>query len=163
MARKKSDGLLLCTVTGIRLGSGDFGISPGEGEVCLTLRAEYETELKALEEGILTFAEELCETAGIRIEHSLHDCFPETRNHEASLAKIIRAAQDLQIPVIQMEKLWRASEDFGWYLKECPGAIIYIGNGERYPALHTEEFDFNDNILETGVDLFAGLVRNYGR
>ena len=54
---------------------------------------------------------------------------------------------------IPMKKLWRASEDFGWYLKECPGAIVYIGNGENYAALHTEEFDFNDRILETAVDL----------
>lgn len=54
--------------------------------------------------------------------------------------------------------MWRASEDFGWYLKECPGAMVYIGNGEKYPALHTEEYDFNDRILETAVDLFLELV-----
>lgn len=57
-----------------------------------------------------------------------------------------------------MDRMWRASEDFGWYLKECPGAMVYIGNGEKYPALHTEEYDFNDRILETAVDLFLELV-----
>ena len=54
--------------------------------------------------------------------------------------------------------MWRASEDFGWYLKECPGAIIYIGNGEDYPPLHTVGYDFNDRILESAVDLFAALA-----
>ena len=53
--------------------------------------------------------------------------------------------------------VWRASEDFGWYLKECPGAIIYIGSGEKHPPLHTAEYDFNDRILETAVDLFEVL------
>ena len=162
-ARKKTEGLLLSTVTGIRLGSGDFGISPGEGELCLTLRAEVEDEMKKLEEDILRFAGELCDAAGIHMEHSLHDYFPETRNHEESLQKAIQAAKDLQIPVIPMEKLWRASEDFGWYLKECPGAIVYIGNGESYPALHTVGFDFNDRILETAVDLFLKLVQKQDR
>ena len=65
---------------------------------------------------------------------------------------------DLGMNVISMKDMWRASEDFGWYLKECPGAIIYIGNGEDYPPLHTVGYDFNDRILESAVDLFAALA-----
>ncbi len=153
VVHRVSGRLLLCTVTGIHLGSGDFGISPGEGELCMTLRAEFEEDLKSLEADILAYTQKLCSAAGIRNEHSLHDYFPETRNHEDSLTKILQAASDLHVPIIPMEKLWRASEDFGWYLKECPGAIVYIGSGEDHPALHTEEFDFNDKILETAVDI----------
>ena len=156
-----AERLLLCTVTGIRLGSGDFGISPGEGELCMTLRAEYEEDLKELETDILEYARKQCGAAGIRMEHSLHDYFPETRNHEGSLKQVLQAALDLHLPVIPMEKLWRASEDFGWYLKECPGAIVYIGNGENYPALHTEAYDFPDGILETAVDVFSGLLKRF--
>ena len=59
---------------------------------------------------------------------------------------------------METEDLWRASEDFGWYLKECPGAIAYIGNGENHPALHTDTYDFNDRILETAVDLLVDLA-----
>ena len=57
-----------------------------------------------------------------------------------------------------MPEIWRASEDFGWYLKECPGAMFYIGNGEEWPALHTKEYDFNDRILERAVDMFLKLA-----
>ena len=156
--RLRTGRLLLCTVTGVRLGSGDFGISPGEGELCLTLRAENEKDMKDLETEILACAGKLCMAAGIHLQYSLHDAFPETRNHEESLEKILQVAGDLQLQVIPMEKLWRASEDFGWYLKECPGAIVYVGNGEGHPALHTEEYDFKDSILETAVDLFCRLA-----
>ena len=159
--RQRTGGLLLCTVTGIRLGSGDFGISPGEGELCLTLRAENEKDMKDLETEILACAGKLCIAAGIHLRHSLHDSFPETRNHEESLEKILQAAGNLQLQVMPMEKLWRASEDFGWYLKECPGAIVYVGNGEGHPALHTEEYDFKDSILETVVDLFCRLTETW--
>ncbi|MCC6095404.1 MAG: hypothetical protein LIV24_10365, partial [Eubacterium sp.] len=58
-----------------------------------------------------------------------------------------------------MDKLWRASEDFGWYLKQRPGAIFYIGNGETYPALHTTGYDFNDQILPVAVDMFCELAK----
>ena len=56
------------------------------------------------------------------------------------------------------KEMWRASEDFGHYLKKCGGAMFYFGNGVEWPALHTAEYDFNDRILETAVDLFAGLA-----
>ena len=158
LAEEKTNGMLLSTITGISLGSGDFGISPGEAELSMTLRAEIEAEMKELEQNVLAFTREISEKAGLRMEFSIHDYFPETRNHETSLRKVLKAAEDLGIPAISMEKLWRASEDFGWYLKECPGAMFYIGNGEKYPALHTEEYDFNDRILETVVDLLLRLA-----
>ena len=50
------------------------------------------------------------------------------------------------------------SEDFGWYLKKCSGAMFYIGNGENWPALHTEEYDFNDDLLTTAAAVFLKLA-----
>ena len=148
----------LCTVTGIRLGEGDFGISPGEGEVCLTLRAEVEDEMKAMEQAVLTYAERAASDAGLQISRSIHDYFSETRNNDACLQRVLDAAHGRKMPAIPMTEIWRASEDFGYYLKNCPGAMFYIGNGEQYSALHTAEYDFNDRILEKAVDLFAALV-----
>ena len=56
-----------------------------------------------------------------------------------------------------MQKAIRASEDFGWYMKQIPGAIFYVGNGEDYPAIHTTPYDFNDKILPSVVDMFTGI------
>lgn len=150
----------LCTITGIRLGDGDFGISPGEGEVCMTLRAEAEEDMQDMEESILRFARDKAAEAGLEMQYSIHDRFPETRNHDACLARVLDAAERILLkkPAIPMRELWRASEDFGYYLKTCPGAMFYIGNGEDYPALHTTGYDFNDQILETAVNLFLELV-----
>jgi hippurate hydrolase len=40
-------------------------------------------------------------------------------------------------------------EDFAWFLKEVPGAFVWIGNGpaEEGRDLHNERYDFNDAIL----------------
>ena len=158
LAGDQSDEMLLCTITGVSLGTGDFGISPGDGEISMTLRAEKEDQMKNLERQVISYAEEEAKRFGLRTSHSIHDYFPETRNDEHCLEEAIRAASDLGMNVISMKDMWRASEDFGWYLKECPGAIIYIGNGEDYPPLHTVGYDFNDRILESAVDLFAALA-----
>ncbi|MBR2995955.1 MAG: amidohydrolase [Lachnospiraceae bacterium] len=154
------EGMALCTIVGMQCGQGDFGISAGEGSVCVTLRAEQEPFMKEMEKKILQKAEELSVRDSLKAEYEIHDYFPETRNHEEAVSRIIRKAAQLQLPVVEMKKLWRASEDFGHYLKLCPGAMFYIGNGEEYPAVHTESYDFNDRILKTAVNLFLALAES---
>lgn len=151
-------GMVLCTVTGVRVGAGDFGISAGDGELCLTLRAEVEEEMKTLESELLAYAARLAAEEGLTLTHELRDYFPETRNHDTCLDRVIDAAGKLRIPTLAMPELWRASEDFGCYTKLCPGAIFYLGTGEDYPPLHTREYDFNDRILPLAADLFAALA-----
>jgi hypothetical protein len=36
--------------------------------------------------------------------------------------------------------------------------MFYIGNGEDYAPLHTAEYDFNDRIIETTVNMFMGII-----
>ena len=159
LIKRPHEGMALCTVTGIRVGAGDFGISPGDGELRLTLRSEQEAEMKAMESELLRYAAQLAREQGLTMAHQISDYFPETRNHGACLDRVIRAAGELGIPCREMGELWRASEDFGVYTKVCPGAIFYIGNGEHYPPLHTREYDFNDRILPVAVDLFTALAQ----
>ena len=54
------------------------------------------------------------------------------------------------------------SEDFGRFLKEIPGCFVFLGSGKgaNGPDLHNAEYDFNDDILETGAEFFAQLVRD---
>ncbi len=156
------DRLILCTVVDLSLGRKDFGVSPGEGEISFTLRADRDEDLSALEEGIRRRAEELAKEGGYAVSFEVHDPFPETRNDPESAALVRAAARRNGFRVIDMETPWRASEDFGWYLKACPGAMFYIGNGEHYPALHTPEYDFNDRILDTAVRMFVTLLEETG-
>ena len=152
-------GMALCTIVGMKCGEGDFGISAGEGSVSFTLRAEDESVMKEMEIRLLNEAESLAAAEGLKMTYEIRDYFPETRNHEAALDKVLRAAETIGAETIEMRQLWRASEDFGHFLKECSGAIFYIGNGEHYPALHTLPYDFNDSILSTAVDMFTELIR----
>jgi len=151
-------GMALCTLVGMRCGNDDFGISAGSGHVSFTLRAEQEEVMKEMEKRLLRQAEELARAAHLCVASDISDYFPETRNSDTAVDRIIRHAHTLKLETIEMNQIWRASEDFGHYLKECPGAMLYIGNGEKYPPVHTSEYDFNDNILETAVDMFMKIA-----
>lgn len=152
------DGLVLNTVVGAVSGGKNFGIAASAGSVFMTLRADYERDMARLENAVRAKAEELAEQYGLKLSFGEQDFFPETKNDDGCLQMVKQAAETLGLPLIELPKAFRGSEDFGYYLKKCPGAIFYIGNGETYPPLHTEMYDFNDEILETAADMFFSLL-----
>ncbi|MBQ3450016.1 MAG: amidohydrolase [Synergistaceae bacterium] len=145
---------ILCTVVNVRVGEKNFGISPGDGEVSLTLRAEHENDMKSFDDDTRKLAVKTAEVHNVNVSFETHDYFPETVSDSECVMKVKNAAEKLGLDVIAMNNAIRASEDFGWYMKQIPGAIFYVGNGEDYPAIHTGIYDFNDNILTTAVDMF---------
>ena len=160
------EGMVLATIVHVAAGNReagtcvkDFGISAWYGELSVTLRAEREQDLKKLETRIRQRAGELAEAEKLKVSFAECDIFPETVNSADGVERVKQAAENCGFPVIELEKPIRASEDFGYYLKQCPGAMFYIGNGETYPELHTSEYDFNDAVLETAVGMFWELVK----
>lgn len=148
----------LLTIVGINLDGRDFGISPGEGEISLTLRADREEDLANLETRLREEALRLGKASGLALSFSESDPFPATVNTPGCAERVRAAACSLGLELCPMEQPWRPSEDFGWYLKVCPGAIFYVGNGIDWPIPHRPEYDFNDRILQTPVSLFLKLA-----
>ncbi len=52
-------------------------------------------------------------------------------------------------------------EDFAWFLREVPGAFVWIGNGsaEGGRELHHPNYDFNDAILPVASGYLAEVAR----
>lgn len=155
----KYSGLVLSTPINVTIGEKNFGIAASKAEISFTLRAEYENELDDLEFGIRKIAERLAEEEKLKVSFELQDVFPETTNDPDAVRRVGKAAKTAGIALYQMEKPFRASEDFGWYQKECPGAMFYIGNGENYPSIHTTNYDFNDHILDTAIKILKTLAK----
>ncbi|MCJ8054632.1 M20 family metallopeptidase [Shinella curvata] len=87
--------------------------------------------------------------------------YPATLNHklEAEIAakSIIKhfgedAFVDLTNPMM-------FSEDFAFMLEAVPGAYILLGNGDS-SGLHSTTYEFNDEILASGVAFFCNLARD---
>lgn len=152
------DGLLLSTVVALEVGSENFGVSAGNGKLCLTLRS---TDLEILDrfEAILRQQlEQKCAEEGMQVRFELRDAFPDTVSdsvlHDDALQRWSKAGLHRQ----ELLEPMRWSEDFGWYLKEKPGVFFGVGAGEQWPGLHTPEYEFNDRILEPAIAAFAALI-----
>lgn len=90
--------------------------------------------------------------------------FSATINSEVETAVIA----DVATRVLGAEKVQAncapvmASEDFGTMLEHKPGCYFFLGNGGDGPGgcgLHSPHYDFNDDILSTGVTLWVELIR----
>lgn len=151
-------GAVLSTIVQVDVGEKAFGFSASKGKLLLTIRAEYEEEMNELQKNIEGLAKSQADKYGIKVTFNFEDEFPETRNHDESVEKIKKACREKDLKLIDMKENFRASEDFGHYTKSTKGAMCYIGNGIDYAPIHTYEYDFLDELIEVGVDLFKGLV-----
>jgi amidohydrolase len=154
----KNKGLILCTVVQVAIGEKAFGLSASKGDLLLTIRALYEDELDKLQKNLEDLVKAQAEEYGLKVSFSYNDEFPETVNHKESSDKIRQVAKVKGMQLLEMKEAFRGSEDFGHYTKLVMGSYCYIGNGEDYPQLHTYEYDFRDELIETGVELFKGLA-----
>ncbi|WP_416829286.1 M20 metallopeptidase family protein [Ectobacillus polymachus] len=152
------EGLVLCTIIQIDVGSENYGISAHEGALRLTIRAEKETELDKLQKKLEDFALKLGKEQGIKVSFKYSDVFPETVNTKESADKVRKVCEEKGIPLRELQKPLRSSEDFGYYQKLIKGAYFLLGNGEDHAPIHTYEYDFVDELIETGVEVFKGLA-----
>lgn len=151
-------GNVLCTVVQVDVGAHAFGINASHGTLRMTIRAFYEEEMDKLQHNIESLAKSEAKKYGLKVSFEYQDEFPETYNHKESSDKIRRVCTEKGLPMLELKEAFRASEDFGHYTKLTKGAYCYIGNGEHYPHIHTHEYDFRDDLIETGVELFKGLA-----
>ena len=158
-APERRQGLVLCTIVQIDVGQKAFGVAPGRGELSVTVRAEHEAELDALVADIRRLAEQLSAQAGLALEITFQDAFPETRSTGWCVDKVRSAAGALGLPLVEAPAPHRASEDLGHILKAVPGCAFGICAGGDRPDLHADTYDFPDGILEEAVDLYRQIIR----
>ena len=79
---------------------------------------------------------------------------PDEREIAASAAEAVTALRRDLPPAM-------TGEDFSWFLREVPGAFVWIGNGgsENGRELHNPRYDFNDAILPAASTWLAEVAK----
>ncbi|MBQ9644086.1 MAG: hypothetical protein IJV26_08630 [Lachnospiraceae bacterium] len=81
--------------------------------------------MKEMKESLLAYASDLAAQYGLSIRSLTQDYFPETRNHDEAVDCVLQQAQALNLNIISMDKIWRASEDFGYYPTSREDSRLY--------------------------------------
>lgn len=151
-------GLTMSTLIGAKIGEKAFGSAAGEAEVWVTLRAWYDEDMERLISGIEKAAELAAACDGIEVEFSFSGGFPATINDNETLEKLEAICKNEQLECVKVQEPFRWSEDFGHYGADAKAVMVGIGDGLAWPQLHTQTYEFNDEIIPTVLTLFSALA-----
>ena len=119
---------------------------------------------KTVETRMRDICEGVCRMNGAECDFEFTYEFIPTVNHKEYVPYVAEAAAKVVGPenVDSSCVAPLTSEDFGRFVREIPGCFFFIGTGrsDDDPALHNSSYDFDDNILEIGKDIFVQLVHD---
>lgn len=148
----------LVTIGHARLGDVAFGTAPGEAVVMATLRSFDNKTLDKL----VSYAEKLvsliAKESGLTIEISYTESFAATDNDPDAWHLVNEVAKKLDLKTNHIRVPFRWSEDFGLFSNFTKTLLFGLGSGRKQPQLHEPNFDFPDEIIPTGIQLFMGII-----
>ena len=120
-----------------------------------SLRAFQDEIFFSLQEGIRKIGAEVAADTGCTVEIHMSNGYPAVLN-PAPLYEKMKGMVDFR----EMEAPSMITEDFSWYQRTLPGLFFFLGTGDS-PALHSDHFDFPEEILSSGADFFEKIAEAY--
>lgn len=155
---KSKDSLNKIVTSYVKVGEEAFGISPGEGRVGFTLRSASEEDLYGAVEKVKDQVKKLQTDFKGELTAEEVEPFASTVNHAEGVERVLAAAHQAGLARKVLEKPFPWSEDFGEFRRKFPITLFGLGSGEGHAPLHSERYDFNDDLIEAGVNLFKKLI-----
>lgn len=155
--------LLDALITTTFVGSGldlNFGITPAEAIVCVTLRAMRDTQLDTMLDRGLDFTRQIAKRAGVQVEHATYERFGATINDRDLAARIHAIALDSSLDALTLDIPMPWSEDFGRFTDAFPGMLMGIGAGLTQPHLHASDYDYPDAMTPLAIDSLRTIIEH---
>jgi hippurate hydrolase len=125
-----------------------------------TMRWLYDEAGDAIREGLQRITDGVAATCGVKGTLIISPGLGVTANSPAERDLAAAAAASVTETRRDMRPAM-TGEDFAWFLKEVPGAFVWIGNGpaEEGRDLHNARYDFNDAILPTASRFLTEVAK----
>jgi amidohydrolase len=151
--------MVLLTVIHVKLGEIAFGTAPGYAEVRITLRANENQDMEKLEQKTEKIIRDIARTEKLTCNITYTEIFPATFNDEQCTEWIKEAVKKNNFTLHPLAEPFRWSEDFGYYSARYKSGFFGLGSGEKQPQLHNPDYNFPDDIMETGIQMFYSLYQ----
>ena len=155
----QSDDYFLSTIVEIHVGKEAYGVSAGNGLIRATLRAKTDKLLHQHARQLKNLVTTECErTPGLQHEMEWLEPFSANENDPQSVSLIKSATIRNNLPYLELQTPFSWGEDFGLFTQQYKGAMFGLGSGENCPPLHSPQYDFPDEVIETGATLFYTIA-----
>ena len=120
-----------------------------------SLRAFQDEIFYGMRQQLLDIAASVEAETGCTVQVDMNDGYPAVLNPAGLYEQVRRCTDFLELPKPAM-----TTEDFSWYQRSLPGMFFFLGLGD-VPALHADNFNFNESILTIGADFFEHLAEDF--
>ncbi|MGM0603805.1 MAG: M20 aminoacylase family protein [Bacillota bacterium] len=115
-----------------------------------------------LEKRMKTICHNICRAHGAKCNFYYSNSFSPTINSEECHNTAVEAAANVlgEKNVVAEASPMMSSEDFGRFIEEVPGCLVFLGGREEevYP-LHSAYYDYKDENIIRGVEFFVEIVK----
>lgn len=146
----------------INMGEKAYGVSAGRGEVHLTIRTWTEDEMIKLEDDIVEIVKSSAAKHNLSSQYSWTQIFKANHNDKGLVKIVENAAHAENLDSLHRDYPFKWGEDFGLYTQRYKACIFGLGAGEDTPALHNPDYDFPDEITDTGIRMFRQIISQIG-
>ena len=150
---------VLITIIHIQLGEISFGTSPGYAELRVTLRAFENEDMEILTDKCEKIIREISKEEKLECKISYSEEFPATVNNDKCVSIVEQSAKQIDLDIQNIEKPFKWSEDFGYFTEKYDACFFGLGSGKDQPQLHNPDFDFPDDIVESGINIFYAIYK----
>ena len=150
----------LTTVTHVQIGEQSFGISPGHASIFVTLRTSNDDILSQLDKDVRGLVSNISTQFKLTFDFEIFDHFAASINDKEAHDIAVNAMKSLNINYGSIGVPMRASEDFGIFGMQSKAAMLCLGPGKNYAALHNPDYDFNDDLIPIGTSIFERITRD---
>lgn len=155
-----SDDFFLVTPVYQEMGDKAYGISAGYGEVHLTIRSWSESLFNEKCDAYIDAVRSICESHHLKLETEWCYEFQANINDVLATDVVREATKSAGCTMHELSEPFKFGEDFGIFTQEFPGTMFGLGSGEGTPALHNPDYDFPDELIDTGIALFTEILKN---
>ncbi len=155
------NNFFLNTIIHINAGEPAFGTSPGYAEIMCTLRSFDNADFNLLKTEIALQAKQTASANQLRCEVEFVEEFAANVNDPVALEISTNAIKETGLNIYKKDTPFRWSEDFGYFSLNAKTSFIGIGAGEDVPDLHNNDYDFPDDLLNTAINYFMNVVKQF--
>ena len=118
-----------------------------------SLRVFSESAFQKAKARLLSLCDEVGAPLGVRVRLTMSEGYPPVINDEGLFESARGRVPELTV----LEKPLLIAEDFAFYQQRLPGLFMLLGTGTGI-ALHSDRFDFDETVLEAGVNVYRRLL-----
>ncbi|MFT7030611.1 MAG: amidohydrolase [Marinoscillum sp.] len=154
------DDFALTTPVYVHMGEKSYGVSAGHGEVHYTIRTWDSKAMDQIAKASVDASNEIAAKHGLTATISWTEEFFSNQNDPRAVDIIRKSASDNDLEILEKEAPFKWGEDFGLFTERYKGAMFGLGAGATHPALHNPDYDFPDDLILSGSQMFIRIIEN---